>query len=231
MQDDTHHRDSSQDAAKLSIARRREILKQIGAASAAGAAATSPMSALAGGSTSGRWCHSPIDYNKCVHASISGMGSVMHSAQAGNEVCSKKCSHYASYTNWPSNCTNGQKTITCNSSNDKYNTKFCDVFNCNNHSAKDSNGVSLYSYQWGKWTMNSNCLLSKSLPTLCASNPSTMEAHWATAVGNANLLQSPVGSAPFPYSPAQVCGYYSSADLTMKSAAYTFFSQYCEQYA
>lgn len=227
MHDDINHRHLERSAGKPSIARRREILQRIGKTSVIAGAAASPLAALAGGGTR-KWCKHPVDTNKCVQATISGVASVVLSAQASNEVCSKKCSHYASCTNWPSSCSNGSTNIKCNDTNDNNNTKFCVAFNCNSWTAKDSNGVQRCD-QWGN--PNWNCLLNKSLPTLCNSHASSPEAHWATALGNANKLIAPPTGAPFPYSPGQVVAYFGSADLQLKSSAYTFFKDYCEQYA
>jgi hypothetical protein len=224
MNDDSNQR--SLDGSIVSdqpINRRRDILKRIGQASAVAGVAASPVTALAGSAR--KWCKNPVDQTKCVHASISGMGSVVMSAEASNEVMSRKCSHYASYSNWPASCSNGSQSIICNQSNDNNNTKFCVAFNCTSTSAQDSQGRPRYIGS----TLNSACLLNKSLSTLCSSYSSTPEAHWATALGNANKLAVPVQGAPFPYTPAQVVSYYS--DAVMASSAYTFFSTYCEQYA
>ena len=211
MNDDINHRHEEQRSGQHSIARRREILRRIGKASILAGAAT-PMAALATGSPQ-HWCKHPVDTTKCVHASISGMGSVLMSAQASNEVCSKKCSHYANTSNW----------VTCNPS-----TKFCVAFNCTSWTVKDSNNVQRCD-QWGN--ENASCLLNKTLSNLCSSHSSAVEAHWATALGNAYKLVTPTVGAPFPYSPGEVVAYFGSTDLTLKSSAYTFFSTYCEQYA
>ena len=80
---------------------------------------------------------------------------------------------------------------------------------------------------------NSNCLLNKTLVQLCSnvSYSNSVEAHWACAMANANKINGSDGKASFPYTPAQVAGFYLSSDLALKSAAYTFFTTYCENYA
>jgi hypothetical protein len=223
MNDDSQHRTPEQGSGPTSIARRREILKRIGMGAAAAGAAASPMAAMAGSAR--KWCKHPTDTTKCVHASISGMASVVMSAQASNEVCSKKCSHYANYANWPGSCTNGTQAITCNNSNDSYNTKFCVAFKCEAWTAQDSHGRPRYV----NGVLNTDCLLNKSLKTLCNLHSGETEAHWATALGNANKLMAPTTGAPFPYTPGNVVSFYG--DPAKKAAAYTFFSTYCEQYA
>ncbi len=218
MHPDNQQPKTTQPAQTPSAARRREILRRIGQASVAAGAAASPVAALATGSPR-KWCKDPVNTTKCVQASISGMGSVVLSAQASNEVCGKKCSHYAVAGNWPASCSNGSVAITCNSATDSSNTKFKVAFACAG-GALDS---------LGKAQADPACLLNMSLPTLCASYPTSVEAHWATALGNANKLVAPVGSAPFPYTPAQVVGHFQN--LAMKASAYTFYTTYCENYA
>jgi hypothetical protein len=211
MHNDFPPRRSERSADRLSIARRREILKRIGRTSLVAGAAASPLAALAGGSGPS-WCRHPVDVTKCVHASISGMASIVLSAQASNEVQSKKCSHYSNSSNWPSTCSNGTKAITCNS-------RFKTAFNCPSGSF-DSKGVA---------TGKAGCLLDKTLLDLCTNYSGSNEAHWACALGNANKLALPVTGAPFPYTPAQVVGHYQ--DGTLRPTAYTFYTTFCEQYA
>jgi hypothetical protein len=64
---------------------------------------------------------------------------------------------------------------------------------------------------------------------LCTTYQTSQEAHWATALANANKLAMPVTGAAFPYTPGQVVGYYQNAG--MRASAYAFFKDYCEQYA
>jgi len=196
-----------------STARRREVLRRLGQTSlAAGLAA--PAAAFAGGGR--RWCRQPTDQTKCVHASISGMGSILLSAHAGNEVCSRKVSYYCNQSNWGGGWTGaGGGTIACDT------TKFKDAFGCA-AGALDSGG---------KQQSSSDCLLNKTLLALCTNYPNSYEAHWVAALANANNLAAPTLGAAFPYSPLQVVGYYQTVDPVMRSSAYTFFSQYCEQYA
>lgn len=196
----------------VSSARRREVLRGLGQTSvAAGLAA--PVAAFAGSARS--WCRSPVDQTKSVQASISGMGSILLSAQANAEVLSKKVSYYASKPNWSGTCSGRSGAITCD-------TPFKKAFGCG-RGAVDS--------QTRPLSDTKNCLLNKTLLDLCTNYSSTPEAHWACALGNANKLAVPVTGAKFPYTPLQVTSYYLSGDLALKSSAYTFFSQYCEQYA
>jgi Tfp pilus assembly major pilin PilA len=218
MQFDNHQSPSEPPNGASSMGRRREILRRIGKASVIAGASATPLAAMATGTR--RWCRHPIDTTRCVQASISGMGSVVMSAQASNEVCGKKCSHYASTSNWPSSCSNGTSSIVCNSSTDSNNTRFKTAFKCDVAGTFDSLGVAI---------SNSNCLLNKSLPTLCRDYSNSVEAHWATALGNANKLASPTTGAPFPYTPAQVVGHYG--DAGMRASAYAFYTTYCENYS
>lgn len=205
MNDDIDHRLQGHGSSQPSIARRREILRRIGKASVLAGAAT-PIAALATGSPQ-HWCKDPVDATKCVHASISGMGSVVLSAQASNEVKSRKCSYYGASGSWTGGCSST--------------TSFATAFGCAAGS-KDSGGLPL---------SDSNCLLNKSVRFLCASNATSpsVEARWATALGNAYNPNVPATGAPFPYTPAEVVAFYF--DLGRKAAAYAFFSQYCETYA
>ena len=208
MHDDINHRGAVPGSGQPSITRRREILRRIGKASVLAGAAT-PMAALATGSPR-HWCKHPVDTTKCVHASISGMGSVVLSAQASNEVKSRKCSYYAT----------GGWTGGCSST-----TKFATAFGC---AANTSDSGSPPRPRYISGSENPNCLLNMSVQTLCSSQASTVEAHWATALGNAYNPSVPASGAPFPYTPAEVVALFS--DLSRKDAAYAFFSQYCETY-
>ena len=213
MRDDRKSTQTEVGDVRGSVNRRREVLRRMGQASlAAGAAA--PMAALAG--TGKRWCKHPVDTTKCVHASVSGMGSNLMSRNANDEVCAKKVSHYATSTNWPATCFGATGTIVCTDT-------FKKAFNCAG-TAVDSGGLP---------QTNSNCLLNKTLVQLCSnvSYSNSVEAHWACAMANANKINGSDGKASFPYTPAQVAGFYLSSDLALKSAAYTFFTTYCENYA
>ena len=212
MHDDIHQRRLERLSGTSSIARRREILKRIGKSSILAGAAASPLAAMAGG---GRpFCRDPITTTKCVQASVSGMASVVLSAQAGNEVCSHKCSHYANSGNWPVSCTNGTTSgLTCN-------TQFKTAFKCPAGSSDSG----------GKVTGTAGCLLDKTLLDLCANYSGTSEAHWACALANANKCVNVSGYANFPYPPATVVdGHYQNA--SMRGQAYTFYSTYCEAQA
>ncbi len=146
------------------------------------------------------------------------MGSVLVSAQASNEVPSKKCSFYKTVGNWPSPCTGALGSINGN-------TKFYNAFNCS-AATSDSAGHPR------KISGNENpaCYLNMTLATLCGMSSLPAEAHWVTALANANrLLTGTASYAAFPYSPTQVVSFYGSA--SMKAQAYQFFSTYCETYA
>lgn len=211
--------DSSTDRL-ASASRRREILKRFGKTSLIAGVASSPLAAMATGSSK-KWCKHPLDQTKCVAASISGVGSVVLSAQASSEVCSKKCSHYSSTTNWPSNCSNGSAPIDCN-------TKFCDAFGCTAWNAQDSNGIQRRPSAGA--AQNPDCLLNKKLITLCTSFASSPEAAWCTGLANANKLANPSTGAPFPYTPGEVVGHFSSTDFTFRAAALTFYRDYAQTY-
>ena len=210
MHDDINPQPPERTAGQPSIARRREILKRIGKVSVLAGAAASPMAAMATGGR--KWCRHPVDTTKCVQASISGMASVILSAQASDEVCAKKCSHYATSTNWPSTCSNGSISFNCN-------TVFATAFNCASGTS-DSLGVV---------RGHSGCLLDKTMLVLCTSYQGSLEAHWATALANANKLAVPAVGAAFPYTPGQVVGHFQ--DLAVRTSAYSFYTTYCENYA
>lgn len=221
MQSDPTPRHVEESTARpASAARRREILKRFGKTSLV-AGAASPLSALATGSGR-KWCKHPVDQTKCVQASISGVASVVLSAQASNEVQSKKCSHYSTGSNWPTSCHNGTNSFT-------HNSKFCDVFKCTAWDAKDSNGVKRKYSSGG--SEDPNCLLNKTLLTLCQSHASKPEAAWCTGLANANKLASPSSGAPFPYTPSQVLTHFASTDLTFRNSALTFYRDYAQTYA
>lgn len=213
MTDDRNSTQAQAGDARRSVNRRREVLRRMGQASlAAGAAA--PMAALAG--TGKRWCKHPVDTTKCVHASVSGMGSNLMSRNPNDEVCAKKVSHYATSTNWPGTCFGAASTIVCTDT-------FKKAFNCSG-TAVDSGG---------RAQSNTDCLLNKRLIDLCSmpAYNTSAEAHWVCAMANANKINGSDGKASFPYTPAQVAGFYLSTDLVLKSSAYTFFTTYCENYA
>ena len=131
--------------------------------------------------------------------------------QASDEVMAKRCSHYSSSGNWPSNCNNGSTTITCNST-------FATAFGCPGGSSDSSGTVK----------GQPGCRLDKTLLQLCTSYSTSQEAHWATALGNANKLAVPAMGAAFPYSQGQVVGHYQ--DVAQRSSAYSFYTTYCENY-
>ena len=182
-----------------SPARRREVLRTLGKASAA-AGAAGPLSALAGGS--GRpWCYKDKTYTTCTQASISGAGSVIQSVAPGSTPHGgKPCSHYGNSGNVPSACSG---------------KKFKEMISC---SGKDSKGVDI---------SKSSCLFNKTADYICTNAPTSVEAHWITAYCNATARYSATPSlSNFPYSAAQVNGYYN--DINKKAAAYAFFTTYME---
>lgn len=188
-----------------SIHRRRDILKRLGQASAM-AGVASPIAALAGGS--GRpWCYKDKTCTTVVGASISGVGSVLISAQVnGTQNYGNSCSHFNNSGNIPSGCGG---------------VVFKSVFSC---SGKDSLGQPLSSKY---------CLFNQTISgILCSSNPAwtgSAEAHWATAYCNASRYSTNSSSSTFPYSQSQVCSYFS--DVNNKAAAYSFFCGYMENVA
>ena len=185
-----------------SVNRRREALRRIGLVSAAAGGAATPMAALATGTTPRKWCYDKYKTKK-VQSSVSGMNSIMVSAQPADEHYGKGCNHYKWTANIPSPCTSG--------------TKFKDIFPCASGST-DSNGVT---YNPGSGA--NGCLFHKTIPELCASHSSKDEAGWAVAYCNSAKLYS-VGK--FPYSMTQVVGFWG--DLTKRGSAQTFFRNYME---
>ncbi len=214
MEDRTHPRDpegagEAPSIIDTSIARRREILRRLGQASAA-AGLASPLAALAGGSTTGTpWCYQSKVSTTCVHASISGCGSVLLSAQAHGPQCNgKSCSYYTN------SCINNSKIPTsCQQ------LVFKKVFSC---SGSDSLGTP---------SSNWNCLFNKTFSQILCSNNKTnnnywynsAEAHWVTAYCNSTVGYN---AGSFPYQTSDVCGHYSNAGI--KADAYNFYCNYME---
>lgn len=191
--------------ARPSNASRRRALQNFGRASAA-AGLASPLAALAGGS--GRpWCYRDKTKTTCVQASISGVGSVVLSAQAnGSENHGKSCGYYKSSQNIPSACAG---------------LVFKNIFAC---SGNDSNGKSM--------SQGTNCLFNLTLTQLLceqkvAGSNSSPEAHWATAYCNSHVgYNTDPAVSTYPYSKTQVAAYYSNSN--MRLPAYNFFCNYME---
>jgi hypothetical protein len=184
-----------------SVARRREALRRIGLLSAAAGGAATPMAALAT-TTPRKWCYDKTKTKK-VQSSVSGMNSIMMSAQPADEHFGKNCGGYGSSTNLPSACST--------------NPKFRDLFSCVDGS-KDSAGVT-----YNPWDSSNGCLFHKRVTTLCGSLGTTAEAGWATAYCNSAALYS---QGKFPYSTTQVTGFWG--DITKRPSAQTFFRDYME---
>jgi hypothetical protein len=182
-----------------SPARRREVLRTLGKASAA-AGAAGPLSAMAGGS--GRpWCYKDKTYTTCTNASISGAGSVIQSVAPGSTPHGgKPCSHYGNSSNVPSSCSG---------------KKFKELISC---SGSDSKGVA---------DTKASCLFNRTVADICSAEPNSQEAHWITAYCNAVSRYSATPSVSnFPYSPSEVNGFYGNANK--RAAAYSFFTTYME---
>ena len=221
MADDRNSTQAEAGRAQGSVARRREILRRMGQASIAAGAVASPMAAMATGSR--KWCKHKTDPNKCVQASVSGAGSIVLSRQANDEVKCKNPTHYSDCSKWPATCTagngsGGYVTVKCNDPNDANNVKLRVAFNCLGLT-QDSRGYPL---------ADSRCLLNMGPAKVCATAPDSLEAHWATALGNANKLATPLEGAPFPYTPREVIELALSAN---SSTALAFFRDYCEAYS
>lgn len=182
-----------------SPARRREVLRTLGKASAA-AGAAGPLSAMAGG-TGRPWCYKDKTYTTCTQASISGAGSVIQSVAPGSTPHGgKPCSHYGNSNNVPASCSG---------------KKFKELISC---SGSDSKGVAI---------SKANCLFNRTVADICSSEPNSAEAHWITAYCNAvSRYTSTPSTSNFPYSKDQVNGFYN--DINKKAAAYSFFTTYME---
>lgn len=191
---------STDKADNPSVNRRREALRRIGMVSAAAGGAATPMAALATG-TPRKWCYDKSKTRK-VQSSVSGMNSIMMSAQPADEHYGKNCSWYSNSVNLPSACST--------------NPKFRDLFSCATGST-DSNGVTYDPFN------NNGCLFHKRITTLCGTYGGKPEAGWVTAYCNSAALYS---QARFPYSTTQVVGFWG--DMTKRGAAETFFRNYME---
>ena len=189
---------------RASIERRREALRRLGRAGAA-AGAASPMAALATGGGGRKWCHDKYKTKK-VHASVSGMNSVVMSADPSDENYGKPCGHYGSAGNIPSVC-GGDK-------------KFSQFFTCGWQS-RDSRNVVFDNSTYSK----NNCLFHKTITQLCGSHGETAEAGWMTAYCNAAALH---GQGKFPYSMSEVRAFWDSGDLQVRASAQTFFRGFME---
>lgn len=200
MNIDPRENPSTDTTGAQSVARRREALRRIGLLSAAAGGAATPMAALAT-TTPRKWCYDKTKTKK-VQSSVSGMNSVMMSAQPADEHYGKNCSWYANSANLPSACST--------------NPKFKDLFACATGS-KDSNNVTYDPYY------NNGCLFHKRITTLCGNHAGNVEAGWATAYCNSSALYS---QGKFPYSTTQVTGFWS--DITKRPAAQVFFRDYME---
>lgn len=182
-----------------SAARRREVLRTLGRATAA-AGAASPLAAMAGGN--GRpWCYKDKTFTTCTPASISAAGSLIQSVAPGSTPHGgKPCGHYGTSTNVPASCSS---------------SLYKQLFTC---SGNDTNG---------KPITDPACLYNRTISDICTAYPTSAEAHWAGAYCNAVVgWRSDPKLATFPYSPAQVSGFFS--DTTKKAAAYSFFTTYME---
>jgi hypothetical protein len=213
MKHDTHGRTPDASAgtpatSETSIARRREILRRIGGATAA-AGLASPLAAFAGGSGH-PWCYKDKTYTTCVHASISGAASVLLSAQAnGTQNYGHSCDYYhnsGSHTHIPTSCQNDNRT-------------FGTIFSC---SGSDSNG---------KHSGQKGCLFDKTITTLLCDSGSTTarspEGHWASAYCNATRYSSDLSYSTFPYKQSDVCAHYQNVG-GIKAQADSFYRNYME---
>ena len=189
-----------------SIRQRRAALRSIGRASALLGAA-SPLAAMATGKSGRPWCYKDTSRTTCVHASISGIGSVLHSAQAnGNQHYGHGCSYYQTYGN-------------AGACKDK---KFKQIFNCSSAST-DSRGEPPRK----SGANNPDCLFNMKPHQVCTSASDSPEAHWFTAYCNAlKLHRADVASSQFPYHPNTVVAHYSDGRIV--ASAYLFYKNHME---
>ena len=222
MEDPNHRRSPGTSegeplALGASIARRREILRRVGRASAA-AGLASPLTAFAwsSGATGTPWCYKDKVSTTCVHATISGSGSVLLSAQAnGKQNWGKACKYYNNYNSYTGKCDTSRVPSVCRD------TPFKNIFSC---SGSDSLGQGMGS----QWRPNQNCLFNKTVgQILCSTNATinnSFEAHWAAAYCNSVQYYS---QDSFPYTPTEVCSHYANVG-GIRDAAYSFYTNCME---
>lgn len=204
------HAHSSPHSADRSIQRRRDILRRFGQASLA-SGASSPLAALAGGTNGNKHCLHKTKQQQ-VHASISGMNSVVLSAQTGQESHGYHCGHYGNPSNVPPSC----KTSTrCK--------KFKEIFPCG------ANDVDSHGHKQKLWngSTDPDCYFNMTIDQLCSLSADCDEKHWVTAYCNASADHPQRTILNYPY----VCvtdgvtdgvhGFYT--DATKKQAAMEFF--------
>jgi hypothetical protein len=190
-------------SAPSSASRRRDVLRRIGQGSLI-AGASAPLAALATGNGRKHCFHRTKTQQ--VHASLSGMNSVVMSAQPGSEAGGHGCSKYTDPTKVPASC----KTQISGS---QYRCKtFNEIWPC---APTDTDSH-------GKKMGESGCFFDMTIDTLCAQTVDCDEKHWVTAYCNASPDNS--SALNYPYSCAEVKGFRS--DANKKLVAMEFF-KYC----
>jgi hypothetical protein len=191
------------ESGKESVTRRRDILRRIGQGSVAAGVST-PLAALATGSTSGQKHCFHKTKTQHVHASLSGMNSVVMSAQAGNESSGYGCNHYKNPSNVPSSC----KTTSASRCK-----KYKEIFACSNTDVDSQ----------GKRIGQNGCYFDKTIDQLCNVAADCEEKHWVTAYCNAST-DHPDRSLNYPYNCSELIGFRGNPDK--KLVASEFF-RYC----
>jgi hypothetical protein len=219
MNDQSHEREphtqpiqESGLAQTVSGLERRQLLRAVGAGGVL-AGAGFPMAAHATGRP---YC---TKSSKNYHATASAVGSMVGSVGSGTPpIYGHTCSHYRSAGNWPSSCTNGKgRTLTYNTcANTTYTGTKLKFWHCFEQSDPGPGSPK-----------------SRYCADILANYPTSEEAHWLTALFNANKCN------PFAYSAGQVVdlcagrnplmGGQTQADIANK--ALTLFRDYLSSVA
>lgn len=220
MKDDATDRDiaerllaAQRQAPAESVLQRRRLLRALGAGGALTGVGV-PFSAQAG--TRPHCVKSTKNYNATASAVGSLVGSV---AGTTTPIAGHTCSHYTVSSNWPTTCTNGKnRTMTWdNCANPNYTGTKLRFYHVFEFSSQPANTASTY----------------RTCADIVNNYPTSDEAHWLTAVCNANKR------SPFSYTPSQVVDlYWSKNPLTggtvtsgLNTKALTLFRDYLSDIA
>ena len=216
MNDQSHQRDPQAhppdglaDVCLSSGQQRRRLLRALGASGAI-AGVGLPLSAHATGRP---YC---VKNSNNYHATASAVGSIVGSVTGGTPPTGgHNCAHYTSSGNWGSGWTNGKgRSCTyslCADTNASTKLRFWHVFELSDP------GTGSFKYHTCAYILTGY--------------PNSDEAHWLTAVFNANKR------SPFTYSPGGVVDLYKGlnpmvggqSDATISGKALTLFKDYLSQ--
>ena len=216
MNDQSHQRDPQAhtpdglaDVCLSSGQQRRRLLRALGASGAI-AGVGLPLSAHA---TARPYC---VKNSNNYHATASAVGSIVGSVTGGTPPTSgHNCGHYCSSGNWGTGWTNGKgRSCTyslCADQSAGTKLRFWHVFELSD----PGSGSPKYRY----------------CADILNNYPTSDEAHWLTAVFNANK------QSPFTYTPSNVVDLYKglnplsggSSDPTINGKAMTLFKDYLSQ--